>query len=69
MIWEMIVCVGITWAGCGDVHYPSYQSKQDCYEALRSMIVVSNANASAGGNGRQAIAYCRPKQAPAPVKQ
>lgn len=60
-MWILYVCFGITWAGCGGVNWTEFRSIEDCERALSKMHIAQNGQAVTGGNGRQVIAYCRPK--------
>jgi hypothetical protein len=62
-MYELFLCVGITWAGCGAsliTPFPGPTSRADCYAALEAMRVDTNATLATNGNGRQLVAYCRP---------
>lgn len=51
MIWELFVCIGVTWAGCGAVAIVEFPSEESCYRSLSAMV-----------NDGKTTAYCRPKK-------
>lgn len=61
MIWELFVCLGVTFMGCGAVTVTKYPSEESCYRALREMKTGDSPVAESGAK-RNTIAYCRPKQ-------
>lgn len=61
MMWEMIMCLGITWAGCGSYKVSVYPSEASCYKALQA--VRDNSQPVAESNKKLSmVAYCRPVQ-------
>ena len=59
MIWEMFVCIGVTWAGCGVVQYVQYPTEDSCYRALREMR-TGDSPISESDKKRNTVAICRP---------
>jgi hypothetical protein len=51
MIWELFVCIGVTWAGCGSAVINEYPSEEACYRALNTM-----------HKAEKTLAYCRQKR-------
>jgi hypothetical protein len=62
MEYVLIICAGISWAGCGSVSASTFPNEESCQRSLQTMVVQQNGQAVAGKNGRQMYAYCRPKQ-------
>jgi hypothetical protein len=58
----LVICAGISWAGCGVSMTYAYPDEEACQRALQTMIIQQNGQAVAGKNGRQMYAFCRPKQ-------
>lgn len=60
-MWELFICVGISWMGCGMNHVHQYPTETACYKALA--LLRTNDYASAESNERRGMtAICRPKQ-------
>jgi uncharacterized protein YceK len=51
MIWELFVCLGVTWAGCASVQLHDFPSEDSCYRALAMMV-----------RDGKTTAFCRPKK-------
>jgi len=65
MVWMLVICVGVTWAGCGGVMRGEYPNEESCYRALRTMVMPeSGVVADVNSKRRSGIAYCRPKDQP-----
>ena len=62
MLYELIVCAGITGWGCGHHLWSQFPSEAACHAALKTMVVAHNGEQVVGEGGRQIIAYCRPVQ-------
>lgn len=58
-MWTLIVCIGVTWAGCGSTHWATYPSEDSCYRALKEM-KTGDQPVAESGKKRNTIAYCRP---------
>lgn len=54
MIWQLVICIGVTAMGCGDTHISKMPDKMTCFEALKEMRVNRNEG------DRSVVAYCRP---------
>lgn len=61
----LVVCAGISWAGCGAVWTVDYGNEEACHRALGKMVVAHNGAQATGDGGRQVVALCRP---PTPSK-
>ena len=61
MMWELFICLGITWAGCGGYQTATYPSEESCYRALAAMRTGDQPVAESGKK-RNTIAYCKPKK-------
>ncbi len=59
-MWEMVICIGVTWSGCGAYHTPIYQSEESCFRALREM-KTGDQPINESGKKRNTVAYCKPK--------
>lgn len=59
-MWELVICIGVTWAGCGAYHAPIYPSEESCYRALREM-KTGDQPIMESGKKRNTVAYCKPK--------
>jgi hypothetical protein len=62
MTWELFVCIGVTWAGCGSIIQTPYQSEDSCYRALRELRTGDSPTAESDKK-RNTVAFCRPKTA------
>lgn len=60
-MWELIVCIGVTWAGCGQQQWSQFPSEDSCYRALREMKTGDQPIAESAKK-RNTVAYCRPVQ-------
>jgi hypothetical protein len=58
-MWTLIICIGVTWAGCANVHYAEYPSEDSCYRALREM-KTGDQQVAESGKKRNTVAYCKP---------
>lgn len=56
----LVICAGISWAGCGNASAARFPDEASCHRALQTMVVQQNGQAATNGNGRQMLAYCRP---------
>ncbi len=65
--WELFICLGVTWAGCGGVLVTKYPSEESCYRALREM-KTGDSPVSESDKKRNTVAYCRPATPEAPKK-
>lgn len=61
-MWELFICIGVTWAGCGAALITPYPSEESCYRALRELRTGDSPVGESGAK-RNTVAYCRPKQA------
>lgn len=59
MTWELIIFMGITWAGSGSVSIASYPSEESCYRALAA-IRSNDSPVAESGQKKSMVAYCRP---------
>lgn len=57
----LFLCISPNWAGCGVAHFIDFGTPEACRAALSTMVVASNGAHSVGGDGKQVVAYCRPK--------
>ena len=69
MLYELIVCAGITGWGCGHQLWSEFPNEAACHVALKTMVVAHNGEQKTGESGRQVIAYCRPKPPEKPEKR
>lgn len=60
-VWELAICIGVSWAGCGTWQLERYPSEESCYRALVAMRTGDQPIAESG-NKRNTVAYCRPPQ-------
>lgn len=60
-MWELVICVGVTWAGCGAHYVPAYPSEESCYRALREM-KTGDQPVAESDKKRNTVAFCQPKQ-------
>jgi|LakMenEpi03Aug12_release.lakeMendotaPanAssembly.Ray.scaffolds.fasta_scaffold1354027_1 hypothetical protein len=60
-MWELVICIGVTWAGCGTVSIPVFPSEETCYRSLREM-KTGDQPVAESKNKRNTVAYCQPKQ-------
>ena len=67
-MWELFICIGVTWAGCGSVLITPYPSEESCYRALREMRTDDSPVGESGAK-RNTVTYCRPKQAEPAAKR
>lgn len=56
-MWVLIICAGISWAGCGIISKAEYPSEDSCYRALESMRFDVHTESE---KRRSAYAYCSP---------
>ena len=56
-MWNLWICLGITWAGCSDVRNFEYPSEESCYRAIAAMQIVK----SEADKKQTITAVCRPK--------
>ena len=56
----LYVCIGISWAGCGQWQRIPYPSFEKCYESLAAMRFSHEAPVESGVR-RTSMAFCRPK--------
>lgn len=57
-MYELVLCIGITWAGCGTWDIIKLPNKESCFENLDHVKIGSS-----GSQGQtKALAYCRPQQ-------
>ena len=61
-MWTLIMCIGVSWAGCASVQYAEYPSEDSCYRALREM-KTGDQQIGESGAKRNTVAYCRPGSA------
>jgi uncharacterized protein YceK len=61
MLWELFICAGITWGGCGSVTISDYSNEAACYRALAAMRVNDQSMAESDKR-RSMYAFCRPKK-------
>lgn len=61
MSWVLVICLGVSWAGCGAVQTADYPTEDSCYRALEAMKTGDQAVAESG-NKRNTIAYCKPQE-------
>jgi hypothetical protein len=59
MLWELFVCMGVSWAGCGSASVAVYPGEDACYRALREM-KTGDSPVAESGKKRNTVAYCRP---------
>lgn len=59
-IWELWVCIGVSWAGCGEIRVVPYPNEESCYRSLREMRTGDQPIAESGRK-RNTVAYCRPR--------
>jgi len=59
-VWELAICIGVTWAGCGSWQIEKYPSEESCYRALSAMRTGDQPIAESS-NKRNTVAYCRPQ--------
>lgn len=57
MIWQLVICGGLSWGGCGFVSV-SDLPRDDCFSALA---VVRFDEHAVGDDSRSSLAFCRPK--------
>ena len=59
-MWELVVLVGITWAGPGGTYTSMMPTKEDCFQALDSVKIsqATGANVSVE-KGKSTVAFCR----------
>jgi hypothetical protein len=55
-MWEMILCLGVTWAGCGASRTIQFPTQDACFVTLREVKV----------DGVRNIALCQPANQPKP---
>lgn len=55
MIWQMVMCIGVYWGGCGSYMVADYPDESACQRALSSMRFPPDSSK------RGAVAYCRVK--------
>lgn len=58
-MWQMILCLGITWAGCGAHHTAIYPNEASCYRALKA-VQENSQPISESNKKRSMVAYCAP---------
>lgn len=39
-MWQLVICAGITWAGCGTASVSLYPSEDSCYRALKALRIA-----------------------------
>lgn len=66
IVWELFICAGISWGGCGVADRNEFPNKQDCFEALSAMRFD---NFAMGDTRRSAYATCTPKEKKEPEPQ
>ena len=59
--WILIICIGVSWAGCGGQNTVAYPNEDSCYKALDRM-KTGDQQIMESGNKRNTIAYCKPKE-------
>ncbi len=60
-MYELILCIGISVMGCGNYHSTGFETKEDCFEALREIRFQERGTQSTGEDTTDSLAYCRPK--------
>lgn len=60
-MWQLVICAGITWAGCGTASYSLYPSEDSCYRALKALRIADQPVAESDKK-RSMFAYCRPNE-------
>lgn len=60
-MWKLVICAGITWAGCGTQNTGVFPTEDSCYRALAAIRVVDQPVAESDKK-RSMFAYCKPKQ-------
>ena len=50
------ICIGISWAGCGQSHRVPFPTVEACQQALATMVVSQPTTEKVRGM----LAYCRP---------
>ena len=60
MIWELVLIMGITWAGVGAQRVSEYPSEDSCYRALREM-KTGDSPIMESNQKKNTVAFCRPK--------
>lgn len=61
MSWVLVICLGVSWAGCGAVQIAEYPTEDSCYRALAALKTGDQA-ISESDNKRNTVAYCKPKE-------
>lgn len=65
-MWALVVCIGVSWAGCGSGGISLFPDEQSCYRALDHMVVSNSSPIMESGNRRDVVGYCRPEKATDP---
>jgi len=61
MLWELVLCIGIYWGGCGRHEAVSMPNEEACYRALKALRTDESAPVESQSR-RGSLAYCAPKQ-------
>jgi hypothetical protein len=59
MAYVLVICAGISWAGCGHVSVRPFRDEASCSRSLREMR-IDGVVAGEGEKRRSMYAYCRP---------
>lgn len=59
MNWVLVICLGVSWAGCGALQKAEYPTEDSCYRALEAM-KTGDQEVLESNNKRNTIAYCKP---------
>lgn len=57
MTWTLVLCAGISWAGCAYVKAIPMPSEESCFKALAAIRYDEDATGEAR---RSAVSYCAP---------
>jgi len=58
-MWELVICLGITWAGCGSYQDSKFPNEESCYRALKVMQMPGQ-QIMESKNRHDVVAYCKP---------
>ena len=61
-MWQLVICIGVSWGGCGSYQESTYPTEDSCYRALREM-KTGDQPVSESGSKRNTVAFCRPIEA------
>lgn len=60
MNWVLVICLGVSWVGCGSLQEAEYPTEESFYRALE-MMKTGDQVVAESNNKRNTVAYCKPK--------